>query len=132
MWHLEKSEAELWMAKLDVHNQLRWLRQSVSTAPERRETWRDLAQYHYHHAQWTSCYAACVEALNITAPTNSYLDTQPVWGAQLHDLAAISAWNMKLKLESEQHALQAVQLSPQDIRLQNNLKVIQQSLGNAT
>jgi hypothetical protein len=129
VWHLERSEAERWLAKLLPHQQLTWLRRSVATAPERRECWRDLAQYHYAHAEWASCYAACVEALKITSSTGSYLDTADVWGAPLHDLAAISAWNLGLKEQSESHAVQAVSLSPQDARLQNNLKVIQQSLG---
>lgn len=129
VWHLERSEAERWLAKLQPHRQLEWLRRSVASAPERREPWRDLAQYYYAHTQWTSCYAACVQAMNITQGTGTYLDTQDVWGAQVYDLAAISAWNMGLKAQSESHAVQAVQLSPQDVRLQNNLKLIQQTLG---
>jgi hypothetical protein len=129
VWHLEKSEAERWLAKLQPHRQLEWLRRSVATAPERRECWRDLAQYHYAHAEWPSCYAACVQALQITQKTETYLDTADVWGAHLDDLAAVSAWNMGLKEQSESHAIQAVRLSPHDVRLQNNLKVIQQTLG---
>jgi glycosyltransferase involved in cell wall biosynthesis len=129
VWHLERAEAERWLAQLQPHRKLEWLRRSVATAPERREGWRDLAQYYYQHTQWASCYAACVEALNITQKTHTYLDTTQVWGATLYDLAAVSAWNLGLRDQSESYAVQAVQLSPQDDRLQNNLKVIQQTLG---
>jgi glycosyltransferase involved in cell wall biosynthesis len=131
VWHLERAESERWLAKLQPHRALEWLRRSVATAPERREGWRDLAQYYYGHAQWPSCYAACVEALNIQSGTGSYLDTSDVWGAHLYDLAAVSAWNLGLREQSEAYATQAVQLSPQDERLQNNLKVIQQTLGKS-
>lgn len=130
VWHLEKSESERWLAKLQPHRQLEWLRRSVATAPERREPWRDLAQYYYAHGQWASCYAACVEALQITQKTGTYLDTTDVWGAQLDDLAAVSSWNLGLKDKCLAYAEQAVRLSPQDDRLQNNLNVIRQSLGN--
>jgi tetratricopeptide (TPR) repeat protein len=129
VWHLERAESERWLAKLQPHRVLEWLRRSVATAPERREAWRDLAQHHYSQAQWPSCYAACVEALNITSGTGTYLDTQDVWGANLHDLAAVSAWNLGLREQSLTYAEQAVQLSPQDSRLQNNLQLIQQTLG---
>jgi glycosyltransferase involved in cell wall biosynthesis len=132
VWHLEKSEAERWLAKLLPHEQLQWLRRCVATAPERREGWRDLAQHLYAHSKWISCYAACSEALSITQGTNSYLDTADVWGPHLHDLAAISAWNMGLKSESEAHAQAAVNLAPDDQRLQNNLTAIQHSLGKTS
>jgi len=132
VWHLEKSEAERWLAKLLPHEQLQWLRRCVATAPERREGWRDLALYLYSHANWVSCYSACTEALNITHGTNSYLDMTDVWGPQLHDLAAISAWNMGLKTESESHAQAAVNLDPQDHRLVANLTAIQHSLGKTS
>jgi hypothetical protein len=104
----------------------------VATAPERREGWRDLALYLYSHANWVSCYSACTEALNITHGTNSYLDMTDVWGPQLHDLAAISAWNLGLKMESESHAQAAVNLDPQDHRLVANLTAIQHSLGKTS
>ena len=129
VWHLEKSEAERWLAKLLPHEQLQWLRRCVATAPERREGWRDLALYLYANSNWASCYAACTEALNITLGTNSYLDTTDVWGPQLHDLAAVSAWNLGLKLESESHAQTAVDMAPEDQRLLANLTAIQHSLG---
>jgi hypothetical protein len=129
VWHLEKSEAERWLAKLQPHRAMEWLRRSVATAPERRENWLDLAQHYYTHAKWPSCYAACVEAIQITNKTHTYLDTTDVWGSRLHDLAAVSAWNLGLKEQSESHAVMAVQLSPQDTRLQNNLRLIQESLG---
>lgn len=129
VWHLEKSEAERWLAKLQPHRALEWLRRSVATAPERREPWLDLAQYLYSHAQWASGYAACVEAIQITNKTNTYLDTTHVWGSHVHDLAAVCAWNLGLKEQSESHAVMAVQLSPHDTRLQNNLRLIQESLG---
>ena len=128
VWHLERSEAERWLAKLQPHNQLQWLRRSVATAPERREPWRDLAQHHYLQAQWPSCYAACVQALDIKSGTGTYLDTSDVWGAQLSDLAAVASWNLGLKDQSLQYAIQAAQLNPEDERLQNNLKIIQQTL----
>lgn len=130
VWHLERAESERWLHKLLPHENMRWIRQSVATAPERREGWLDLAKLYYNQQDWCNCYAACVSALRISQPTHSYLDTQEVWGPILHDLAAVSAWNMGLKQQSVQHAQQALALSPQDERLQNNLKVIEQAINS--
>lgn len=128
VWHLERSEAERWLSQLQPHRKLEWLRRSVASAPERRECWQDLAQALYHMNSWHSCYAACVEGLNIQSPTGTYLDSNSCWGSQLHDIAAVSAWNLGLKTQSETHAQEAVNLNPSDQRLQENLRVIRESL----
>lgn len=130
VWHLERAEAERWLHKLLPHEKLKWIRQSVATAPERREGWLDLASCYYQAQDWHNCLAASVTGLRIQHKTHTYLDEQSAWGAQLHDLAAVSAWNLGLKQESLSHATQALALNPQDARLQTNLKLIEQALCN--
>jgi Flp pilus assembly protein TadD len=44
-----------------------------------------------------------------------------VWGSRPHDLAAGAAHNLGLKEEAIQHGEKAVELSPNDERLINNL-----------
>lgn len=103
-------EAEAW-----------WLR-SAAEAPNTREPWCGLSTLYYTQARWQECYGAAMRALAITNRELVYTVDPAVWGAQPHDLAAIAAWNLGMKDIAAEHGKIAVDLSPDDQRLKNNLE----------
>lgn len=128
-WSTEKSEAERWLSRLLPNDKIYWLRQSIASAPYRREPWLELADHYYHTCDWLNCYAASAEAIKITHKTGSYLDTAESWGSKPHDLAGIACWNLGLKATSAEHFTRAVEINPNDDRIKNNLAIVLGQLG---
>jgi tetratricopeptide (TPR) repeat protein len=101
---------------------LNWLRHATSEAPDTREPWYDLALACYRRQRWGECLGASLTCLSIKHRELLYTVDPQVWGAQPHDLAAISAWNLELYDLAHTHAKKAVELAPDDIRLRQNLE----------
>ena len=63
-----------------------------------------------------------MRTLRITNREAVYTCDPAVWGAQAHDLAAISAWHLGLRDIAMQQGQLAVDLEPENGRLQVNLR----------
>lgn len=98
-----------------------WLEQAIREAPGRREPWVDLAQYHYENGDWQGCLSTATSALQIKERPMEYLSEDFAWGALPHDLAAISAYNLKYFHQAKYHGLEALKASPYDQRLSQNM-----------
>lgn len=99
-------------------------RLAVAEAPGTREPWVELAQTAYSLQNWTECYSAAKSALAITDKALVYTMDPTVWTERPYDLASIAAWNLGLKAEALELVKQAVELAPDNQRLQNNLKLM--------
>lgn len=128
-WSTEKSEAERWLSKLLPNDKVYWLRQSVASAPYRREPWLDLADHYYHTCDWINCWAMSAEAIGIKHKTGSYLDMVESWGAKPYDLAGIACWNLGLREKSAEYFQQAVDINPNDDRIRQNLEIVKSQIG---
>lgn len=95
---------------------------AASESPNTREPWCELAMLNYRLARWEECFAFAIRALRITDRLKVYTVDPEVWGAQPHDLAAIAAWNLGLKDLALEQAKIALSHSPDDKRLQDNVK----------
>jgi tetratricopeptide (TPR) repeat protein len=95
---------------------------AASEAPNTREPWCELAAIMYQQQKWEECFAFASRALRITNRELVYTVDPEVWGAQPHDYAAVAAWNLGLKELALTQATIALSHSPDDIRLQNNVK----------
>lgn len=104
----------------------KWLHQAAAEAPNTREPWCELAMLMYRQSRWEECFAFATRALKIVDRDLVYTCDPAVWGAQPHDLASISAWHLGLLDIAEKQASIAVDLEPNDLRLQGNLKYIQE------
>lgn len=93
-------------------------------APNTREPWCGLAMVMYTQRRWEECFAFAMRALKIVDREKVYTCDPMVWGAQPHDLASISAWNLGLHKIALEQAKLAVEKEPENERLQNNLKLI--------
>ena len=87
-----------------------WFQKAADEAPNTREPWCELAMLEYRNSNWQACYDAAIRALAITDRELVYTVDPIVWGAQPHDLAAISAWHMGFKTIALGHAVAAWKL----------------------
>lgn len=107
---------------------LKWARLACAEAPNTREPWVELSLLCYTLRYWAESYSAAKNALAVVDKALVYTMDPEVWGSKPHDLAAISAWNLGLKAEAAAQAQLALELSPHDQRLQNNLQFMQAEL----
>jgi tetratricopeptide (TPR) repeat protein len=110
-----------YLAKIEVENTREWLEKAIAEDPGRREALVELSQYFYNRKDWQNCYWRALDAIKITEKPLDYLCEEFAWGELPYDLAAISAHNLGFKEESIKYGEIALQLSPLDTRLSNNL-----------
>lgn len=87
-----------------------------------REPWLALAQSAYMNKDWHTCFYAATKCLSISQRTTTYIGDSSVWGAEPYDLAALSAYYLGYITQAIDYGKTAIELSPDDLRLQNNLK----------
>ena len=119
-WGSERAESCRYLYKITKDPY--WLNKGIEEAPGRREPRVDLAKHYYETQEWWPCLQSALSALDITERPLEYLTDAQAWGALPHDLAAISAYQLRLYSESIYHGDKAVQIDPNDERLRNNLK----------
>lgn len=116
----------------DYNSALTWLRRATSEAADTREPWCDLALACYRTSRWAECFGAALTCLSITNRELVYTVDPAVWGAQPHDLASVAAWNLGLFDVAHTHALKAVELAPDDLRLRQNLAFTLEKISHGT
>jgi tetratricopeptide (TPR) repeat protein len=126
VWPPERSQAMILLARCCNARQqpeqaLRWLLRAVAECPTRREVWCELAQEHHNRQQWGQCYAASLEALQISEPDRGYVVEERVWRALPHDLAAVAAYQLGLYQAALEQGQRAVEHEPDEQRLRDNL-----------
>jgi glycosyltransferase involved in cell wall biosynthesis len=125
-WHLERADAMRHISAFE--NTEKWLSKAVIEAPDYRTAWVELARYYYTNAKWMDCLWASQSGLTKSQKSGTYLDDQNSWGPDLDDYAAIAYWNLGHKNQALYHSKQALALSPNDTRLQNNMTLIENSM----
>ena len=94
---------------------------AAGEAPNTREPWCELAMLMYRQTRWEECFAYAMRALKIVNRDLVYTCDPAVWGAQPHDLAAVSAWHLGLKDIAKEQGKLALDLEPENDRLRENL-----------
>lgn len=87
-----------------------------------REPWLELARAAYFAQDWHCCYYASTKCLSIVNPSKSYMYDSACWGSEPYDLAALAAYNLGYDKQAVIYGQQAVNLNPNDERLQGNLQ----------
>lgn len=103
---------------------------AAAEAPNTREPWCQLAMLYYRQCRWAECFGASMRALSIVHKEMVYTADPSVWGHWAHDLASISAWNLGMKDVALEQARIAVEKTPNDQRLLDNLEFIERSMKN--
>jgi len=122
----ERCQALTSLAQAEPDNKVFWLKQAAYEVPTHREPLVYLAQHYYEKAEWKNCYDHAKRALKITKHPMDYTCTPEAWGWQPLDLVSIAAWNLKLYEECLEYAKLALEKLPNDTRLQNNLRLIEE------
>lgn len=101
---------------------------ACSEAPNTREPWCELSLLMYRQNRWEECFAYASRALRIESRELVYTCDPAVWGHWPHDLMSIAAWHLGLKDIALKQAQLAVEKTPEDQRLINNLTWIQKAI----
>lgn len=128
-WTPERAASMRFLAQCLPAEAEQWLLRACAETPNRREPWVDLAQHYYHQEDWAGCYHAATKALTVTERDRSYFTEPAAWGAQPHDLAALGAYNQAMFDQAVQHGKNALQINPDDQRLQRNLEWYETATG---
>jgi glycosyltransferase involved in cell wall biosynthesis len=121
-WKAERGRSMRYLAQCEPANIEKWLLKAVAEDPYRRETWVDLAMHYYKLGNWASCLSAVLRGLSIEDKALDYMCEEFAWGSVPYDLAAISFFNLGSKEMAKKYGERAVELSPDDARLQKNLE----------
>lgn len=116
-WFGERSEAMLYLSKLT--DDMSWLYKALSETQTRLEIWQELATKYYNSKDWVNCYWACKNGIDKSIKTQTYLDHGNL--LLIYDMGSLAAHYLGLKGESINFCEKAIELSPKDTRLKNNL-----------
>lgn len=117
----EKSYALRYLAKCDPKNAEKHLKESIKTL-YCRENVLALANHYYITKEWKKCLKVSLEAIEIKERLNDFMSEEWAYGHMAYDLVAISAWQLEQWDDALRYGELAAEMSPNDERLQNNLK----------
>ncbi|MBV8401586.1 MAG: hypothetical protein JOZ17_23115 [Acetobacteraceae bacterium] len=120
-WTEERSEAMRYLARMEADKRMFWLDKARLEAPHRRETWLDLAEEVHGRAEWLDLFWACINGIEKTWRTGSYLDDDGCWGARLFELGAAACWHLGVMDRAAEWGKKAADLDPGNQRLQDKL-----------
>lgn len=125
----ERGYAMRILAKCEPEQEEEWLTRSTEEF-QSREAVLALANYYYNHKQWKECLLVSEIAMKITTKPTEFLSEGWAWTHMAYDLAAVSAYNLKRWKVALKYGKKAVEISPDDKRLQNNLKFYREKRAN--
>lgn len=102
-----------------------WYLRAVAEAPYLREPWLDFALFSSKRNEWDLVVWLCNRALNITERSLTYINEAKSWGSLPYDLLSLGYFYTGRYKESLVNAKKAVEIEPQNRRLQNNLVLIE-------
>lgn len=130
-WKAERSFAMRFIANSYTHlgNVLEakaWLLKSMAEAPDMREAYVEMARLAYHEQDWSLVCFMTHLALKIKTKSLYHYNESFAWDETVYDLAALGCYYTGLYKQALLYAKEAVRLSPNDTRLINNLKLIEE------
>jgi tetratricopeptide (TPR) repeat protein len=120
-WRDERAEAMRYLARVQPERKHEWLQKSLNEAPLRRELWLDIAEFYHSELDWLNLFWACVNGIERTQRTGSYLDDPSSWGYRLYDLGALACSHLGLVDRAVEWGNIALNFIPDDRRLASNL-----------
>jgi tetratricopeptide (TPR) repeat protein len=107
----------------------KWLLKGIDEHTN-RESVLALANHYYQTKQWDECLLVSKKALEITNRPISFLSENWAWSHMAHDLIAVSSWQLGDYKTALEHGLKALEISPNDERLQSNVKFYKEKNAN--
>jgi tetratricopeptide (TPR) repeat protein len=98
-----------------------WFMKSIEEWPS-RESYLALANYYYLRKDWDECHLVAKAALDYDTKPMEFLAEAWAWGHMADDLVAVSAWQLGDFETALKHGVKALEISPNDERLQSNVE----------
>jgi glycosyltransferase involved in cell wall biosynthesis len=114
-----------------LHNNkeaISWYYRAIAEAPHMREPYVECAKMAYELNEWALVFFMVEEALKIKEKSQTYINLASSWDFTLDDLGAISCYQLGMYEKSLSHAKAALELAPNDERLINNLRLIEEKV----
>lgn len=129
LWKAERSAsmryiAKSYMEKGNISKAKEWFAKSILEEPNLREPYVDMANLLYKLQEWSGVLYMIECALKIEDRPLSYINEPGPWGSEPYDLASIACFNLQLYKKSYYYITKAVEISPSNKRLKNNLDLI--------
>lgn len=133
-WREERCASMRWIARsygeLGEHRAaFGWYFRAIAECPGMREPYVECAKLAYRLSNWEMTYLMATEALKIKEKSKVYVNMGYSWDHTPDDLAAIGAYRMGMYQTSLEHARAALSFTPGDMRLQMNLRAIEERAG---
>lgn len=133
VWAEERSASMRWIAKSfyqlsNLKEAYSWYYKAIAEAPGMRDPYVEFAKMAYFIADWPTVFYMTEEALKIHEKSRTFVNMGYSWDYTPNDLAAISCYRLGIYDRAKKHALAALEFSPEDGRLKNNLRFIEEKL----
>lgn len=123
----EKAYALRYLAQCDPNNAEKHIKESIKIL-YCRESVLALANHYYKKGQWKLCKKTALEAIEIKEKLNDFMTEEWAYGHMAYDLVAISSWQLEHWDDAVRYGELAFEMSPNEERLQNNLKFYKEKL----
>ena len=136
VWREERCASMRWIAKAyyglgNLQESYAWYFRAIAEMPTMRDPYVECAKMAYLVADWTMVFFMAEEALKIKEKSKTYVNMGYSWDYTPHDLAAIASYRLGMYDRSLAHANAALEISPNDERLKNNVQLIKAKISNA-
>jgi len=105
-----------------------WLDKAIEEAPYLRDPYIERAILEYELNNWHEVKKYCLEALNIKNHTKSYINEPFSWNYTIYDLLSISEYYLENYNESLKYSTLASEMDPNNERLLDNKKIIENKI----
>lgn len=102
-----------------------WLNKAIKEAPYLRDSYVEMALLEYDFENWEMVKKYLLEALKIKTHTKSYINEPFSWDNTIYDLLSLSYFYLGDIDNSLKTLQKAIDMEPNNERLLNNLKIIQ-------
>lgn len=116
--------ARAYQAKGNYKEAKIWLYKAIAEAPYLREPYMEFAKLAYQERDWPAVYHMVEETLKIKERPATYIYELFAWDATVYDLGSLSCYELGMFDKSYEMVQKAVEMSPHNERLKNNLAII--------
>lgn len=120
--------ARAYKAKNDFVQAKEWLLKAIAETQYLREPYVEMARLAYEQNDFACVYDMVNSALKILQRPQTYINEAFCWDYTIYDLGAIACYNLGMFNQSLTFAKKAYEMSPNNLRLENNYKIIQEKV----
>lgn len=128
-WNEERCASMRYIARsyksLEMREEaIMWYQKAILESPNIRESYVELAYTYYEEEDYPNAYNLLKQALNITEKS-TYINEDYCWNSFIYDLASICAYYTKHFEEAVIYAKEALEIDPDNLRIQLNLEIFE-------